>query len=360
MRVGILTFHCARNYGAVLQAYALQTYLEKQGHQVYVIDYRPSYLVFPYRLFKFGEWRDKGFFTGLKWNIREILVASIRGLRNFRFEWFVRRRLHLRQIDFTKPCTDIDAFVFGSDQIWNPDICQGYDKYYLADAEVFRGKKCIAYSASAGSVVNVELDKGQLLNRLSLFDRISVREISLLNWLKTNGIDKTVLALDPVLLAGNDGFESIIQKSKRRKPYLLLFLLDKLPIAIRVAKKVAERENLEIIELTPTYEAIRFRGKTQAASPESFLRMIKDASYIVTTSFHATAFSILFKKNFTVVSTYDSLNERVQSLLSLFDLESRLCFNENNIDFSPIDYEREFNKFEAVKKDSENFLNSLE
>ena len=88
--------------------------------------------------------------------------------------------------------------------------------------------------------------------------------------------------------------------------------------------------------------------------------MIKDASYIVTTSFHATAFSILFKKNFTVVSTYDSLNERVQSLLSLFDLESRLCFNENNIDFSPIDYEREFNKFEAVKKDSENLLNSLE
>ena len=98
----------------------------------------------------------------------------------------------------------------------------------------------------------------------------------------------------------------------------------------------------------------------QAASPESFLRMIKDASYIVTTTFHATAFSILFKKNFTVVSTYDSLNERVQSLLSLFDLESRLCFNENNIAFSPIDYEREFNKFEAVKKDSENFLNSLE
>ena len=204
MRVGILTFHCARNYGAVLQAYALQTYLEKQGHQVYVIDYRPSYLVFPYRLFKFDVWRDKGFITGLKWNIREILVASIRGLRNFRFEWFVRRRLHLRQIDFTKPCTDIDVFVFGSDQIWNPDICQGYDKYYLADAEVFRGKKCIAYSASAGSVVNVELDKGQLLNRLSLFDRISVRKISQLNRLKTKGIDKTVLALDTELLAGND------------------------------------------------------------------------------------------------------------------------------------------------------------
>ena len=360
MRVGILTFHCARNYGAVLQAYALQTYLEKQGHQVYVIDYRPSYLVFPYRLFKFGVWRDKGFITGLKWNIREILVASIRGLRNFRFEWFVRRRLHLRQIDFTKPCTDIDTFLFGSDQIWNPDICQGFDKYYLADAEVFRGKKCIAYSASAGRVVNVESDKGQLLNRLSRFDRIGVREISLLKWLKTNGIDKALMTLDPVLLAGNDGFESIIQKSKIRKPYLLLFLIERPLIAYKVAKIIAERESLEIIELTPAHESVRFRGKMQAASPESFLRMIKDASHIVTTSFHATAFSILFKKNFTVVSTYNSLNERVQSLLSMFDLETRLCFNEDSIDFTPIDYEREFNKFETVKKDSENFLNSLE
>ena len=360
MRVGILTFHCARNYGAVLQAYALQTYLEKQGHQVYVIDYRPSYLVFPYRLFKFDILRDKGFITGLKWNIRELLIAPIRGLRNYRFERFVRRRLHLRQIDFTKPCTDIDAFVFGSDQIWNPDICHGYDKYYLADAEVFRRKKCIAYSASAGRVVNVEATKGQLLDRLSCFDRIGVREISLLKWLKTNGIDNAVMTLDPVLLTGNDGFESIIQEPKIRKPYLLLFLIERLPIADKIAKIVAEHENLEIIELTPAHETFRFRGKMQTASPESFLRMIKDASYIVTTSFHATAFSILFKKNFTVVSTYDSLNERVQSLLSLFDLESRLCFNENNIDFSPIDYEREFNKFEAVKKDSENFLNSLE
>ena len=146
MRVGILTFHCARNYGAVLQAYALQTYLEKQGHQVYVIDYRPSYLVFPYRLFKFDVWRDKGFITGLKWNIRELLIAPIRGLRNYRFERFVRRRLHLRQIDFTKPCTDIDTFIFGSDQIWNwKTMCA--DPSYMLDFAP-EDKKRIAYSSS--------------------------------------------------------------------------------------------------------------------------------------------------------------------------------------------------------------------
>ena len=113
MRVGILTFHCARNYGAVLQAYALQTYLEKQGHQVYVIDYRPSYLVFPYRLLKFDIWRDKGFITGLKWNIRELLIAPIRGLRNYRFERFVRRRLHLRRL--TLPSRVQISILFSSE-----------------------------------------------------------------------------------------------------------------------------------------------------------------------------------------------------------------------------------------------------
>lgn len=359
MRVGILTFHCARNYGAVLQAYALQTYLEKQGHQVYVIDYRPSYLVEPYRLFKFGEWRDKGFLAGLKWNLRELLVAPIRGLRNYRFERFVRRRLHLLRIDFDKPCNDIDAFVFGSDQIWNPNICGGYDYHYLADAVAFRGKKCIAYSASVGRVANIEDGNRQLLDRLSYFDKIGVRENSLLEWLKVKGIDNAVMTLDPVMLVGSDGFESIIREPKIRKPFLLLFMLWRFPIANKVAKIVAERKNLDIIELAPVYETFRFRGKMQVASPETFLWMIKEASYVVTTSFHATAFSIMFKKNFTAVSSFDSQNERVQSLLSLFDLESRLCFNEDNIDFSPIDYERDLDKFESVKKESEIVLNSL-
>lgn len=359
MRVGILTFHCARNYGAVLQAYALQTYLEKQGHQVYVIDYRPSYLVEPYRLFKFGEWRDKGFLAGLKWNLRELLVAPIRGLRNYRFERFVRRRLHLLRIDFDKPCKDIDAFVFGSDQIWNPNICGGYDYHYLADAVAFRGKKCIAYSASVGRVANIEDGNRQLLDCMPYFDIIGVRENSLLEWLKVKGIDNAVMTLDPVMLAGNDGFKPIIREQKRRKPYLLLFMIERLPIAKIVAKKVADREDLDIIELTSYYETFRFRGTVQTASPETFLEMIKNASYIVTTSFHAAAFSIMFKKNFTAVSSSDSQNERVQSLLSLFDLHSRLCYDETNIDFSPIDYERDFDRFETVKKDSEIVLDAL-
>ncbi|MGM9739451.1 MAG: polysaccharide pyruvyl transferase family protein [Candidatus Cryptobacteroides sp.] len=359
MRVGILTFHCARNYGAVLQAYALQTYLEKQGHQVYVIDYRPSYLVEPYRLFKFGEWRDKGFLAGLKWNLRELLVAPIRGLRNYRFERFVRRRLHLLRIDFDKSCTDIDAFVFGSDQIWNPNICGGYDNHYLADSVAFRGKKCIAYSASVGRVANIEDGNRQLLVRLAYFDKIGVRENSLLKWLKVKGIDNAVMTLDPVMLVGADGFESIIQKPKTRKPFLLLFMLSRWQQAVEIAKTVAARKNLEILEFTSNLETFAFKGKVQTKSPGTFLGLIKEASYIVTTSFHATAFSIMFKKDFTSVTSYDSPNERVQSLLSLFDLESRLCFNEDNIDFSPIDYERDFDKFESVKRESEIVLNSL-
>lgn len=359
MRIGIMTFHCARNYGAVLQAYGLQTYLESLGHKVYVIDYRPSYLLNPYRLFRFGEWREKGLLADLKWNIREILVAPIRGLRNYRFERFVKTRLHLLKIDLSKPCSDIDTFIFGSDQIWNSGICNGYDRYYLADAVAFRGKKCIAYSASVGRIANIESDNKQLLDNLSNFSTIGARENSFNEWLKVQGITNSALTLDPVMLAGKKLFEPITHEVENRKPYLFLFMIERIPQAKAVAEIIAERYNLEIIEFASSYETVAFNGKMQTKSPEFFLGMIKAASYVVTTSFHATAFSILFEKNFTAVSSRDALNERVQSLLSLFGLESRLSCEESDIDLSLIDYDKRFEKFEEVKRSSERVLQEL-
>lgn len=250
-------------------------------------------------------------------------------------------------------------FVFGSDQIWNPVICNGYDKYYLADAEAFEGKKCIAYAASVGRVANIESDSAQLLNRLSGFDLIGVRENSFLEWLKAIGISNSVLNLDPVMLVGRDCFEPIAREVKHRKPFLLLFMIEKIPLAGKVAELVARENNLDVVELTTYYECLKFVGKEQAKSPEYCLGMIKAASYIVTTSFHATALSILFNKDFTAVSSRDSMNERIQSLLSLFGLESRLSCEDSNIDTSPIDYDRRFYRFEEVKKSSETVLKGL-
>ena len=354
-----MTFHCARNYGAVLQAYALQTYLERLGHKVFIINYRPLYLTRPYRIIRFEDWQGKGLRVRVRLSLREFLVAPIRFLRNCRFERFVRNRLHLLDIDLNKPCADIDTFVFGSDQIWNPVICNGYDKYYLAEAEAFKGKKCIAYAASVGRVANIESGSAQLLNLLSNLDLIGVRENSFLEWLKANGIANPVLTLDPVMMVGRECFEPIAREVKPRKPFLLLFMLDKDSAAEGIAREVAIRNNLEIIEFAPRYETFAFKGKMQTKSPESFLGMIKAASYVVTTSFHATAFSIMYKKEFTVVSSYDEKNERVQSLLSVFGLESRLSFDESNIDFSPINYDKRFDQFEDVKRTSEHFLQSL-
>ena len=359
MRIGIMTFHCARNYGAVLQAYALQTYLESLGHKVYVIDYRPSYLLNPYRLFRFGEWREKGLIADMKWNLREILVAPIRGLRNIRFERFVRSRLHLLKIDFNRSCSEIDTFIFGSDQIWNPAICNGYDRYFMADAMAFKGKNCIAYSASVGRIGNIKSSSDQLIDSLSNFSIIGARENSFNEWLKAQGISNSALTLDPVMLVGKKYFEPITQEIDKRKPYLFLFMVDRLPKAKAVAEIIAARYNLEIIEFTSCYETFAFKGKMQTKSPEYFLGMIKAASYVVTTSFHATAFSIMFEKNFTAVSSREALNERVQSLLSLFNLESRLSFDESDIDSSPIDYDKQFEQFEEVKYTSERFLQAL-
>ena len=354
-----MTFHCARNYGAVLQAYGLQTYLESLGHRVFIINYRPSFLTRPYRIIRFEDWQGKSFLMRFKLSLRELLVAPIRCLRNYRFERFVRKRLHLLDIVFNKPCAEIDTFLFGSDQIWNPVISNGYDRYYLADAEAFKGKKCIAYSASVGRVSNIESDSKELLNRLSGFSLIGARENSFNEWLKAQGITNSALTLDPVMLAGKKYFEPITQEIDKRKPFLFLFMVDRLPKAKAVAELIAAQYNLEIIEFASCYETFAFKGKMQTKSPEYFLGMIKAASYVVTTSFHATAFSRMFEKNFTAVSSREALNERVQSLLSLFNLESRLSFDESDIDSSPIDYDKQFEQFEEVKYTSERFLQAL-
>ena len=161
------------------------------------------------------------------------------------------------------------------------------------------------------------------------------------------------------MLAGKKYFEPITQEIDKRKPFLFLFMVDRLPKAKAVAELIAAQYNLEIIEFASCYETFAFKGKMQTKSPEYFLGMIKAASYVVTTSFHATAFSIMFEKNFTAVSSREALNERVQSLLSLFNLESRLSFDESDIDSSPIDYDKQFEQFEEVKYTSERFLQAL-
>lgn len=358
MKIGIFTFHCAINYGAVLQAFGLQEYLKSIGHDVYIIDYRPNYLLYPYRVFR---WKDspKNFKDSLKWFIREVIVIPIRWKRKFVFSRFIKQYLNLCKLDLTNPDNDFDAFVFGSDQIWNKKITNGFDKFFWGAFPAAKGKRLVAYAASMGDANPTKTDFQYIKQKLGLFDMVGVRETSLCNILQSNNIPCSLVA-DPVLLAGKSIFDNLIVGLKPKDPYLLMFTLGRDEYVLPYVNLISAALGLQVKEIVSSRESLYKRNYKQALSPSSFLSYLVNASYVITSSFHGTVFSILYSKNFNVVGNGTHGDDRVLSLLEKLNLKSRfILVDDTRYDISNIDYDL----IEAQKKElkdlSESFWTSF-
>lgn len=361
MKIGILTFHSAINYGAVLQTYALQEYLKSCGHEVYVIDYRPEYLLKPYRLMSLS-FMPKRFPSAPKWFLRELLTIPIRLKRRYGFNRFCKERLNLFHLNFTDKDNDFDAFVFGSDQIWNPRITNGFDRGYFGDYPAAKGKKLIAYAASSGSIDELQLgDVEYFRNALNNFSAISVREAELADYINSIGGRKAVSVCDPVLLAGMEPFDELAIRPNINDKYLLLFQLKRNENIVRYARSFAEKAGLKLIEAAPWYEALKNRDMKQSMHPAEFVGYFKYASYVLTTSYHGTVFSVLFKKQFNTIRVSAEIDARSKSLLSDLGLEDRLIGIEvpfkNSASFLlPIDYSEVYHKLDRFREKSMAFL----
>ena len=339
MKIGILTFHCAINYGAVLQAYGLQEVLKSMGHEVYVIDYRPEYLKRPYRLFFPEAVKGHGFLGNIRFFVRELLALPIRYKRRCAFNGFIKKHLHLANLDFQSEDNDFDCFVFGSDQIWNPQITEG-DPVFFGDAPCFKGKKLLTYAASAGTVTALkEIDVEQLKSWLSKFSALSVREKSLSDYLLEELQFNNQLVLDPVFLAGKDVFYKISSSIKFENPYLLFFSLTINDDALNLAKRKAALLGMELIEMYGMAEVVKNKKVLQYLSPKEFIGLLLNAKYVISTSFHGTVFSILFHKPFICVE-HNFGKSRFQSLLDMLGLQDRLvdATNRTMIEFNKINW----------------------
>ena len=149
MKIGILTFHCAHNYGAVLQCYATQEFLRGKGYDVEVINYRPYYLLHPYQLFNYRRVLCKNPIRLIKKFIQELLLFPVRYKRWRAFEGFINEQLQLGSVVTNKLPIDCDVYLIGSDQVWNPKITNGFDDVYFAQFPFAKAKKrYVAYAAS--------------------------------------------------------------------------------------------------------------------------------------------------------------------------------------------------------------------
>ena len=341
MRIGILTFHCAINYGAVLQAYALQEYLKGLGHDVYVLDYRPSYLLKPYRIFVWRWFADKSFIENVRSLLRCLLITPIKIKRKVYFQQFTRKYLNL--YPFLPERIDLDAIFLGSDQIWNPQITEGLDPIYFGDFKIPNKCKIISYAASVGSIENIIGLEDKFKMLLKHIDCISVREKSLADYIDTfvwRG-DLVPVVVDPVLLVGKNVFTSMNLKRKCNKPYLLVFRLSHHSYGnmLVLANQIASQRGLDVIDLVSSSEVLRNRGMRMSETVEDFISLFMYADYVLTSSFHGTIFSVIFEKNFNTIISGDWTSERMIGILSLLGLEDRLLKDEMlSIEASSIDY----------------------
>lgn len=363
MRIGILTFHRAINYGAVLQCYGLYMALKEKGNDVEIIDYRPDsvdYYRYPISIFKLRH--TKGLINKFR-----VAIASLLNFFNIidankRFDSFLHKNFKFSNtvLNSNQVPDYYDIIYFGSDQIWSPQICYGFDPVYWGQFKHERSV-LVTYAASMGGHNHLNKSEWSLIGEyLKSFKFLSVREPQLQNELLMHLNIASQLVVDPTLLLDIESYESMVVRPKDiPNNYVLVFSVAPTDNLIGFAEKVASHNNSDIIVLSAcALRRCRYRNVTPGVN--EFLGWFKYASCIVTVSFHGTVFSVLFKRDFYSLSNY--MQDRAESFLRFLGLEDRLVSSDEktiqSLDYSHVDYSGVGEKLREMKEDSMRYINN--
>ena len=343
MRVGIVTFHRAENFGAVMQAFALQTYLISLGHNVDIIDYRCKAIEMQYDIINprilFSR---KNIFHSIREYTQRLLSIRERIDKGRKYDTFRKQFLHMSQsVNEVHDCLGYDVYVTGSDQVWNLHITKGFDKSFFLDFKTKHGVRKLSYAASAerdpkGLMLK---ESERLKNCLSSFYAISVREPFLMEQLSHFTDKKITVCCDPTFLIGKDVYESIMTTPSISK-YVLYYEMTVSPAGESLARKIAIQKGLFLVIIQGGYRK-REDGiiTLQNVGPTELLGYIAHADIVVTTSFHGLSLSLIFNKEFWAMS--HSGNLRQQHILSILGLSRRMIDNETLYDDNDtIDYQQ--------------------
>lgn len=373
MKIGILTLPLNSNYGGVLQAYALQTVLKRMGHDVLEVElkknlrwqYPPLWkmpLSFGKRfLFKYIVRRknQKILLERYERKIYPLLVHDILE--------FISKYINQFKVDKFIDCKGkFDAWICGSDQIWRykyyplfeGDIANVYLKFLGDDS-----CKRIAYAASFGTD-NWEYpakETAECKNWIQKFDTVSVRENTGVKLCSTYYDIKAKHVLDPTMLLSKEDYVALIEKSDvpKSKGNLFCYILDNTDEKMNVVKNIEKQRHLSSFFMNGDCGNWTEDLEKRIQPPvESWLRAFYDSEFIVTDSFHACVFSILFHKQFLVIGNKERGLARIYSLLSMFGLEDRLT-SDTDLDINrmkTIDYDRVDEILAKHREESRTFL----
>ena len=349
MKCSIITIHHIHNFGSVFQAYGLQKYLQQQGHDAQIIDYRPAY-------YDAGKNKLKTL-VGKALNLKPYLT------RKKKFESFVRKYQTLSSKGFTTQeqlqrsyANTEDVLIAGGDQLWNNyHPCGNDDAYKLTFAP--KAKK-LAYGTSMGRDNFTQQELEALAPKVADFRSIMLREKCTVDMLKPYTQVPVDHVIDPVGLLMPEDFLQIAKKPALTEPYAVMYLADSSPLLDQAIEILSKQMGLKIVHICGFRQKCYCDYFVKDAGPEEILGYIANAEFVLSASFHATMFSLMFNKPFATLLPGEKTNARIEDLLKVAGLQERILRDPAQLEVlnKPIDYTQTNETLSQLRADSQALL----
>lgn len=346
-KIGIITIPRADNYGSVLQAYAMQQFVNEIEPSNELIDYVAPFLIGRYKLWNI---KKDNLLIFAKSFIRNCLIYNGKKQKKEKYEEFRKLMNFSNQTVYSSDqIAQYDFYITGSDQIWNTRITKSNSTFFLdfvSDSE-----RKIAFAVSMGYADRTTDEIAFYQKMLSSFKRIGVREINDVEFAKQCNPEGNVdCIIDPTLLLPESKWYELLGKRLINEDYILVYSFGSDDKVNEIATRLSEQHHLPVYIIADEWKKIDSNGfiNISGVGPKDFINLIANASHVVTNSFHGTAFSVIFRTQFTVVP-YKGTENRVLSLLKILNLEAGIYENDiyKKIDYSAVDTILQYERIKA-------------
>lgn len=361
MKAASITIHRPVNFGSALQTLATQMVWERMGVELETIDYIPPRLQYKQRLKLLVSNHSQ------PWKKRLATFLTMDVINRRIFNQFIRRYVHVSPRTYysleelQKYYPQADLYMTGSDQVWNSFYNRGVDSaFFLSflpdDTPRF------SFASSFGSAQLIEAEKGPIGKALSKYRYISVREQSAVKLIEQMGLPTPTLLPDPTLLLNKEEWVSLFPQPSYNQPYVLIYPMSQMdPELFVAARQAATLLKAEVWCLSPGLKKYSQCDRTlRFRSPEEFVALMNQASFVVTNSFHGTAFAINLGRPFTTLLPYD-FGTRIESLLERLNLTWRIHKEGAEITpcLEPLPYDAIRTKLDADREACRQFMSDI-
>ena len=356
-RIGILTFHRADNYGAVLQAYALARFLNERGGDRFsaeIIDYKNDAIEERHRIKPLREYKK------ITTKAKYFLLNKRRKIDHENYRLFRKYYLPISEVEYDKTNAsdmggEYSRIVVGSDQVWN-GLLTGDDRtYFLESVEC---EKKVSYAASVGAeeLWFSSLDKyGELIGK---FDAISVRESSLCEGLRERGYDVCRVCDPTFLFTANDYKRIQAKRNLVSGKYILVYMIAFEKDMFDFAKRLSRDTGLPLVYISAGQLGRRGGKNLYSVAPQDFLKLIVDAEFVVTSSLHGLALSAIYNTEayYQLSKSDNNFNSRVLTLVETLGIKNREIAPGGEIDTTPTDWDEVNARIEEIREKSIKFI----